>query len=300
MREIRAARSRRNIPRRHNGQDVVAMADTPKTRVHAKMVRRGDIAMGVMRVALENMYHAGDVILCRPLIRRVRPLLIDRVALELRCQPRYRYLWEDLGLPMRTDDGDADVRRIDLWFGAGDDAEWPRLLGESGLSHRTHVTSYNRQAKKYDLPTIDVDGEVPPIDWGPGTPPMADPGVLVENGPVLSGQQTVDLNPFLVFFATAFPHMKFYCCAKPPPGPPNLIDCSAMNLIEISRLSEICVAMLARLSGPFVATLTSANVGRLPRLVYGNPIGCDIFDERDVSYFSTYDQVEMALRKVLS
>jgi hypothetical protein len=247
----------------------------------------------VMRVALENHYHAGDVILCRPLIRRVRPLLIDTVALELRCHPKYRYLWDDLGLPMRDDDGDPEVRRIDLWFGHGGD-----LLGVSGLSHATHVTSYNRQAEKYGLPRIDPAGEVPPIDW---EQPVADDiaGVLVENGPVLSGQQTVDLNPFLGFFASAFPKIPFYCCSRPPSGPPNLIDVSSRNLLEISALSEVCIAMLARLSGPFVSTLTSSNVGRLPRLVFGKPIGCPIFDERDCSYYSTYDQVEMALREIL-
>lgn len=249
--------------------------------------------MGVMRVTIVNHFHAGDVIQCRPLIRRVRPLLVDIVELSLRCQPRFRYLWEDLGLPIRDDD-DPEAKVIDLWYAHGGD-----LLGVAGMTHATHVISYNRQARVHGLPEIDPDGDVPPIDWAPCDVNDA-PGVLVENGPVLSGQKTVDLNPFLGFFATAFPDVPFYCCSKPPPGPPNLVDVSRRNLIEISALSEVCTAMLARLSGPFVATLTKRNIGRLPRLVFGEPIGCPIFDERDVTYFSSYDQVELALRKVLA
>lgn len=247
-----------------------------------------------MRVALVNWFHAGDVIMCRPLIRRVRPLLIDIVALELRCHPKYLYLWEDMGLPTSSvTEPEPGVNFIDMWFGHGGD-----LLGVTGLTHVTHVTSYNRQATRLGLPTIDPSGEVPEIDF----PPISvqdPPGVLVENGPVLSGQQMFEMNSILVSLAKSFPRTRFYCTAKPPPGTHNLIDVSGRNLIEVSALSNVCVAMVSRLSGPFISTLTKHNRGRLPRFVYGKPIGCPIWDESDVRYCNDFKHLQELLRGVI-
>lgn len=248
-----------------------------------------------MRLALVNFFHAGDAILSRALIKRVRPLLVDRVKLELRCKPKNMYLWSDLGLPIYPEPPPADLPTINMWFGHGGD-----LLGVSGLTHATQVTSYNRQAKALDLPIISPDEPVPPIDF-PERPVSDNPGVLVENGPVLSGQPTHDLNPRLTRLAKAFPRLRFYCTGKVPKDKTrfsNIVDISKRNLVEISALSNICYAMLARLSGPFVASLTSRNVGRLPRLVHGSPIGCPIWDERDVKYFSDFEHLVNHLREV--
>jgi len=244
-----------------------------------------------VKVALVNYFHSGDVILSRALIRRVRPLLIDRVALELRCAAKNTYLWKDLGLPLHVGPPtDPDVHCIDMWFGAGGD-----LLGVSGLTHATQVTSYNRQAEALGLPTLDPEEPVPSIDFPPATV-RATPGVLVENGPVLSGQDTHELNPLLSNLAKMFNQVRFYCTGPVQQHQQNIIDCSKQNLIEISALSECCFAMLARLSGPFVATLTSRNVGRLRRLVYGSPIGCPIWDERDVEYYTDFESVVERLK----
>lgn len=250
-----------------------------------------------MHVALINVFHAGDVIMSRAIIKRVRPLLVDRVKLEIRCQWKYRYLWEDLGLPISDVRGSAppDMKVIDLWFSHGGD-----LLGVTGMTHATQVTSYNRQATAMGLPTLDPNDPPGVIDFAPTTVDDA-PGVLVENGPVLSGQPTLELNGYLGAIASHFPGIRFYVCAPPPPGlPPNVIDVSSRNLIQLSYLSERCEAMIARLSAPFIASLTQKNVGRLPRLVLGRPIGCPIWDERDVTYYENIDQVMLKLREVLS
>lgn len=247
-----------------------------------------------MRVALVNWFHAGDIILCRAIIRRVRPFLIDAVALELRCHQKYAYLWEDLGLPIVCDTNiPADVHAIDLWFGHGGD-----LLGVTGLTYATHIISYNRQAKSIGIPEIPSLNEAPDIDFSAMTTDDP-PGILVENGPVLSGQPTLELNPVLGQIASAFPQHRFYCASPPPSGHANLIDVSGKNLKQISALSNRCIAMLARLSGVFVASLTSQNRGRLPRLVLGRPIGCPIWDETDVSYHGTLDDLVERLRSVV-
>lgn len=253
-----------------------------------------------MRVALVNYFHAGDVILCRGLIRRVRPLLIDHVALELRCHPKYGYLWADLGLPIRPGPGetpshDPDLNVINMWFGHGGD-----LLGVSGLSHATHVTSYNRQATPLGLPTLDPSEPVPPIDF-PDMPVNDAPGgVLVENGPVLSGQKTYEITPFVRRLAQAFRGTTFYCTATVSVNLPNVVDVSGRNLIQISALSNVCRAMVARLSGPFVASLTHKNKGRMKRLVFGKPLGCPIWDESDCEYHYSYEAIENRLRELLS
>jgi hypothetical protein len=220
-------------------------------------------------------------------------LLSNVVALELRCHQKYTYLWDDLGLPISTKVAPGDVKFINMWFGHGGD-----LLGVSGLTHATHVTSYNRQAKQLRLPLLDPSGPVPELDFVHRT--VNDPpGVLVENGPVLSGQKTTDLNPILGFLAASFPSTVFYCTAQPPGGHANLVDVSHRNLKEISALSNVCIAMVSRLSGPFIASLTETNRGRLPRFVLGSPIGCPIWDESDVKYCGDFDQLKSYLRGVL-
>lgn len=249
-----------------------------------------------MRVALVNYFHSGDVIMSRALIRRVRPLLIDRVALELRCQANYRYLWADQGLPTYSEQPEAGVHTINMWFGHGGD-----LLGVSGLTHATQVTSYNRQASLLDLPLLDPSEPVPPIDFAEQAG-VYKPGVLVENGPVLSGQRTAELNQHLYQLGKDFSNTTFYCTGKVPsrvpPFPTNIIDISEKNLIEISHLSNTCTAMLSRLSGPFIASLTSHNQGRMKRLVLGEPIGCPIWDERDVEYFWNIEAITNRLRSL--
>lgn len=249
-----------------------------------------------MRVALVNFFHSGDIILSRALIKRVRPLLIDKVALELRCVAKNAYLWADLGLPIRHEQPNENVSVIDMWFGHGGD-----LLGVSGLTHATQVTSYNRQAQKLDLPTLDPDEPVPALDFA-NVQVSEQPGILVENGPVLSGQKTHELNPHLNTLAKAFSSIPIYCTGSVPQQnsrPSNIVDCSQKNLVEISALSNVCRAMVARLSGPFVASLTSKNVGRLKRLVLGQPIGCPIWDERNVEYYGDIEVVVNRLREVL-
>lgn len=249
-----------------------------------------------MPVVLLNHFHAGDIVMSRALIRRVRPLLVDLVPLQLRCKPKHRYLWADLGLPFFSSEDDlpSDARVIDLWFAHGGD-----LLGVTGMTHATQVTSYNRQARAFGLPELDPDGEPGLIDFAAPRPDDP-PGILLENGPVLSGQPTFDLNPHIAGWAAAFPDVPFYCAGKRPPGAPsNVHDVSGRNLIEISALSEVCRAMVARLSAPFVVSLTRNNVGRLPRLVLGRPIGCPIWDERDVCYFESADAITEHLREVL-
>ncbi len=248
-----------------------------------------------MNVVLINQFHAGDVLLSRALIHRVRPLLIDKVKLELHCSGKYAYLWQDLGLPFLDRPLDSPgIKQVNLWFGFQKD-----LLGVYGLTHSTQVVSYNRQAEVLELPILDLDEPTPSLKL-PVVEIKEPPGVLVENGPVLSGQKTVDINFWLPGLVKKFPSVPFYCAARPPVSElPNLHDVSKYNLIKLSALSNVCRVMIARLSGVFVASLTDHNHGRLPRLVVGEPIGCPIWDEVGVQYFSSPETMEVRLREIL-
>jgi hypothetical protein len=249
-----------------------------------------------MRVALVNRFHAGDVILSRSLISRVRPLLIDIVALELRCQAKYMYLWSDLGLPLHPIGESSELDGaavVDLWFGYQ-----PDLLGVYGLAHPTQVVSYNRQAEIHGLPRLTDTVPMPPPVHLPLVDVHEAPGVLVENGPVLSGQRTQEVNNWIAEIARVFPTTPFYCAGPIQHRAPNLVDVSNRNLIALSSLSHVCRAMIARLSGVFVCTLTAQNRGRLPRLVVGEPIGCPIWDESDVSYFGDHGTMLQRLREI--
>ena len=244
------------------------------------------------RVVLVNHFHAGDIIMCRPLIKRVRPLLIDKVALSLKCNPRYWYLWADLGLPQYDEHPAAKV--IDLWFAHGGD-----LLGVTGMTYATHVTSYNRQAEALGLPLLTPGERSPSLDLPTRHIPNP-PGVFVENGPVCSSQRVHDLNGLLKTLANTFPKIPFYCTGKIPSRLPHtVVDCSKDDLITLQALSHKCKAMLSRLSGPFIATLTEHNRGRLKRLVHGEPIGCPIWDESDVEYFQRPDAMVRRLAELL-
>lgn len=245
-----------------------------------------------MHVVLTNKFHAGDVIMTREIIRRVWPILRDTVRVELDCAPRYRYLWMDLGIPFWDETGEPHA--INLWFGHVDG-----VMGRHGLTHETQVESWNIQARPLGLPEI-AHIDAPPIDL-PIVENRDRPGILVENGPVLSGQPVQDINGWLKAIAMQFHAMPFYLSGRldDPHWMPNMVDRSDHNLLSLSALSGNCIAMISRLSSVTVASFTAKNRGRLPRIVAGHPLGCPIWDERDITYAPSITAMIDRLREVV-
>lgn len=245
-----------------------------------------------MHVVLTNKFHAGDVIMTREIIKRVWPLLRETVRVELDCAPRYRYLWIDLGIPFWDETGEPHA--INLWFGHD-----PGAMGHYGLTHATQVEVWNGQARTLGLP------EIPHIDPPPVDLPIVEnhdrPGVLVENGPVLSGQPVQDVNGWLKAICTSFPDVPFYLSGRIEDQlrAPNMVDRSDHNLLSLSALSGNCIAMISRLSSVTVASFTAKNRGRLPRVVAGQPLGCPVWDERDLSYAPNITAMTERLREVV-
>lgn len=251
-----------------------------------------------MKVVLFNLFHAGDIVMSRAIIKDILAANPEH-EFVLQCRHTYTYLWEDLGAPVvALADGSipvGDGHKLNLWF-----ACFPDMLSR-GLTYLNHIETYGRQAKKFGLAAVEDDGkqrfvDLPRVE----IPPVAPRSVLVENGPVLSGQPVLDIDTHLEKLARQFSNVTFYCSGKRKVrGPRNIVDVSSWNLLQLSMLSEQCTTMIARLSAIMVCSFTKANHGRR-RIVFGSPLGCPIWDEAGLVYVSDYtglkDQIASMVR----
>lgn len=264
-----------------------------------------------MTVVLFNHFHAGDIVMSRTIAYEIIRANPGR-SFELQCRHRYAYLWQDLGAPVvPLEDGQERVERgepsINLWFGTIDG------MLVKGLTYANQVETYNLQAPKAGLTPIVYDGKQRFVNLPVHRPIQAARfGVIIENGPVLSGQPVLDIDPHLQSLANHFPHATFYCSSPPPPGikPPqrgrffrgqqskNIVDVSNWNLCDLSALSNQCVTMIARLSAILVCSFTERNHGR-KRIVFGTPLGCPIWDEAGLVYVQSYDALRRELEPML-
>lgn len=254
-----------------------------------------------MTVVLYNPCHAGDIVLSRTIIADILRANPGR-NFELQCRAPYTYLWHDLGAPVTPlAEGQERVLRdepvVCLWFALFSD------LMSLGLTYANQVATYNRQAPAADLNSIQYDGKQRFVALPPYHEPDHGLSVLVENGPVLSGQMVLDVNPFLDRLATDFPQVTFFCSApiggrgRPHPRG-NLRDVSSWNLCRLSSLSNQCRTMISRLSAVTVCSFTEQNHGR-KRIVFGHPLGCPIWDEKGIVYARSYEQLKQELQSVL-
>jgi SAM-dependent methyltransferase len=229
---------------------------------------------------IHNSMHAGDIILTRPLITELREKF-PHVRITLECPENRKYLWEDLNLAVMIYKG-SEYREVkptpncppeavfvNMWFGV-----FPDILDTYGLSYANNVHTFNRFMNQYQLQhafQLANKSHLPMIDFKerwimPFS--IREHGILVENGAVLSGQSNFGLNDCLHEIAEAFPNLNFYCAATPNSQAPNVVDCSTLNLIELSELSNRCVGFLTLGSGVNAATHTENNRYK-PRCIAG-------------------------------
>jgi len=208
-------------------------------------------------------WHAGDLVLCRPLVRRI--LSLHDVQIAWGCWKNQAYIIEDLPVRVIADPRD-DPREgarpslmhlcppghapIYLWIGCYPDT----------LFHHWEimVELYNRQIQSHGLPKLMISPRfVPMVDFPPVDVSVADNAVFVENGATRSGHSDFEFD--MGFLGAAFPGLVFYCTAKPAEQASNLVDCSALNLRELSSVSARCTAIAGKGSGPFCSTLIETN-----------------------------------------
>ncbi len=247
-----------------------------------------------MHFFIHNSIHAGDVVFSRPVIKSIKERFPD-VKITLECMEANKYLWEDMGLPVVCHKGGlykstaptpncpSDAIFINIWFGVYKD-----ILLADYISFNNNVRTFNRQTEEKGLQHLFRldESEFPPAVefYAKQQLPVkiVKNSVLVENGPVFSGQSQFPINDYLAQMAKTFPELVFYCSAEPPVKASNIVDCSKLNLLQLSELSNHCKGFVTRGSGVNAATCTEPNRFK-PRCFVGmSRRGCRVWkDERN-------------------
>lgn len=227
---------------------------------------------------LFNNLHAGDVLFSRPLYRA---LAADgRFRLVLGAFYNNAYLLEDLCGPNVTlqvcdypergstvlydlaAECPAGHLPISTWLGEYDDTgnhQWHNVVEVCRRQLAAHGIAFN------PAPLL---ASVPMVDFAPRPlrPHLPGAGIYVDNSRCRSGHSHFEFD--LEAMADAFPGHRLLCTEKPLRLPQNGIDGSALDLRDLSALSEQCAVILGKGSGPFCCTYTEANRHR-PRAVCG-------------------------------
>jgi hypothetical protein len=229
---------------------------------------------------VHNSMHAGDIILTRPFINELR-LTYPKARISLECPENRKYLWEDLKLPIMgyhgkeyqgiepTPNCPPEALFINIWFGIFQD-----ILDGYGLSYANNVHTFNRfmyQCHLQNQLQLPVKDQSPMVEFyrRPVIPfRVKENGVLVENGQVFSGQSGFPLHDSMPEIVQSFPDLNFYFAATPGITGPNVVDCSGLDLIAISELSNRCIGFLTLGSGVNAATQTENNRYK-PRCIVG-------------------------------
>ena len=216
-------------------------------------------------IFLWNGWHTGDVVLLRPLVRHI----LDNHAVEvtLGCYRNHAYMLDDLGVEVISSDyDDYDGRNslgaldlsylcprdhvpINTWVGNYEDLippSWPTI-----------IEAVNRQAAEKGHPLRLVSRWIPDIDFRFVDVPVEGNAVYLETTASRSGHSDFEFD--LQEVSKRFPGLNFYCTSHPHYYAANLFDCSRLNIVELSNLSNRCVALVGKGSGPFCCTLTDAN-----------------------------------------
>jgi len=275
-----------------------AVADFPlrihvlsKVKLPMNNFRAPQMRVAPKEVTLYNHYHAGDIAMSRTIIREI-VAANPSVKISLECHGKHAYLWSDLGLPIgEPEEGSLSGYSINLHFACFGDSL------KDGLTYQNNVDTYNKQAVALGMKTIKHDGRQRFVELSrPNIEAVLQPSVLVENGAVLSGQPVFYIDQALLELCDRFPVVTFYHSGKLATSRDNLVDVSLWDLTQLAVLSEQCQVLVCRLSAVMVASFTKANHGRR-RVVFGEPIGCPIWDEDGVVYVSTFDELVAEIKR---
>jgi len=234
---------------------------------------------------IHNSAHAGDVILARVFIKELQSTF-PNAKITLECYENNKYLWEDFGLPILIYEGNAayteytdfktptpncpkDAFFINIWL-----ATFPHIFDTWHFSYANLVHTFNEHMRYYNLDHVfqlPVRKNIPFVEfYDKKTLPFTvrENSVLIENGPVRAGQSLLEINDYLQEIADLFPDLNFYCSAPVNLKTDNIFDCSKLNLIELSEVSNQCIALFTRASGVNAAALTEVNRYK-PRCIVG-------------------------------
>ncbi len=256
------------------------------------------------RLYVYNDAHNGDLIFTRPLYRKL--LASGCFDLVIGGARNRAYIFEDfeaMGATLLVSpyaDGfeglsvglarfrPEDCVPISTWLGEYEDTrehQW-----------RNVVEVFLRQCREHG---VDV-----PVDLEPDRTPMVDfTRRLLHyrlNGPTVYLDDSTPRGRHSTFLfdqerlALRYPGISFLCTSPPRYDLPNLLDGSRLDLRDLSALSNECLAILGKASGPFCCTYTEPNRFK-PRAVCGyrsdvTPTFWD-YEGNPLLYLDTMDEV---------
>ncbi|WP_377476795.1 MAG: class I SAM-dependent methyltransferase [Microcoleus anatoxicus] len=261
---------------------------------------------------IHNSFHSGDVILTRAVIQAIR-VNFPGVKITLECEEVSADLWQDLDLAILLYQGceykgteptpncPDDAIFFNMWFGVFDD-----ILKLYGMTYQNNVHTFNRQMYQHRLnhkyllpipihtPTINFFGQ------REAEIEVRANSILVENGEVFSNQSYFYLNEHLKQIASDFPQLNFYCSAPPKSQVANLVDCSGMNLKQLSQIGDKCIGLLMKGSAVNAACQTEINRYK-PRCIVGWDLAEKLWDnlENPVVYAKNYAEIQQWLGKIV-
>ena len=225
--------------------------------------------------------HNGDALSTRAILRLLP-------GAHIGCPSNHAYLFEDLDVwVVPAPFGDYDLgslfgvikyhteravalgcQPLSAWCGT-----YPDLDVRFGHSWQNLLNTVNRQLLEIDRNMLLPQSQTPMLDFDlvrsdvPTPHPDMVP-VYLENGVTRSGHGRYEFD--VTTLGTLHPNVQFFCTAKPPVSawPANVVDCSIIDLVSLSKLSERCRAIVGKGSGPFFCTFTEANRTK-PRCVMG-------------------------------
>ncbi len=262
---------------------------------------------------IHNSFHSGDVILTRAVIQAIR-IKFTGAKITLECDEVSAYLWQDLDLAIAlyqsneykgtepTPNCPDHAVFVNMWFGVFDD-----ILKLYGMTYQNNVHTFNRQMyqhrinHKYLLP---IPIHTPTITFFGQTEQEIEVranSILVENGEVFSNQSYFYLNEHLKQIASDFPQLNFYCSAPPKSQATNLVDCSGINLKQLSHIGDKCIGLLMKGSAINAACQTEINRYK-PRCIVGWDLAVKLWDnlENPVVYAKNYAEVQQWLTQIVA
>lgn len=235
--------------------------------------------MDRIHLYLYNNLHAGDVLFSRPLYRAIiESGLFEVVLAGFRNNA---YLLEDLvGRNARLHVSEYLEKGPRVMFDLGVDcppnhlaiSTWLGEFEDTG-SHQwgSVVEVFNRQAEAHgiDFRVLYRADAIPMVDFAPRTisVDVTAPSVYVDNCEVRSPHSQFVFD--LAELAAMFPAVSFLCVSRPVgDSARNIVDASTYDLRDLSAISNQCLAILGKGSGPFCCTYTEPNRFK-PRAVCG-------------------------------
>lgn len=256
-----------------------------------------------------NNWHYGDLILLRPLYKRILESRLFKIKLGVYKNTAYLYedmLEENFELIIsditNENSEEMDLKNlcpagylpVNLWLG--------QYAETKPHTWKSTVLMFNNKMLENHVPyQMHYDPrKVPMADFPEVQVEVKSNAIYVENGRTRSGHSSFMFDFELL--TSIFPNCYFYCTAKPRLLTDKIVDCSDKNFIELSNISNKCIAILGKGSGPLLCTFTEKNrfkpravcgynVKKWPKFwtYYGNPI----------EYINTTEDVVKFIQKIL-